>query len=99
MKIKCILALLLVLSTLLGASACTKFQKSDAELIEARINAFFDAYNDGDYEGILNSLDSRTRTVVKASFNIGSSVVGDLWGVHLDISDIFGLAMGVLLLG
>lgn len=65
-------ALLLAAVTLLSLlSGCDLFQKkSDEELIRDRINTFVEDYNNGDWDGVLDSMTASKRNTLKAMFNV-----------------------------
>lgn len=80
--------------------ACSP-QKSDEELIEARIDEFLTAYNTGDLDAVLNCLDAKTRNAYKSAIGItealGGAVpnVGGILG-EISISDLFGISIGIM---
>lgn len=66
--------------------------KSDEELIRERIQAFEDAYNDGDYDALLDCLDSSMRAATNISMNLMDGLKSDMIGFDIGMSDMFGLA-------
>lgn len=69
--------------------------KSDEQLITDRIQEFTYAYNSGDFEETLKSMDSKTRNTYHAVADVGSSLFSSWSGVSLDYSDLFALGVGV----
>ena len=82
----------LLLSTL---TSCFLKPKTDEELIYERIDEFLTSYNSGDFEGVLNCLDAKTRNATKAMTNLMGSFGGSLLGVDIDLADLFGLGAGL----
>ncbi|MBQ2933855.1 MAG: hypothetical protein IJE02_04525 [Clostridia bacterium] len=80
-----IIILLVILMT-----GCNFF-KSDEQLIEERIEAFLDAYNSGDLDGVLECLDSRTRTTIESAIGITEAFTGGV-----EVSDVFGISIGTM---
>lgn len=88
-------------------TACL-FQKSDEELIEARINRFLTAYNTGDLDAVIECLDAKTRNTYKSTMNLVENIGGALLGkvtetkigLNLsdlfDFSDLFGISVGTI---
>lgn len=70
--------------------------KSDEQLITERIQDFTEAYNSGDFEETLKSMDSKTRNTYQAAASIGSSLLSDLAGINLEYSDLFALGVGTV---
>ena len=70
--------------------------KSDEQLITERIQDFTEAYNSGDFEETLKSMDSKTRNTYQAAVSIGSSLLSDLAGINLDYSDLFAFGVGTV---
>ena len=66
--------------------------KTDEELIRERIEAFEQAYNDGDYDGILDCLDSGMRAATEISMGLMDNLMGEMIGFDIGMSDMFGLA-------
>lgn len=66
--------------------------KSDETLIRERIQALEDAYNDGDYEGILECMDSQTQAMMEATMGMMDGLLGEASGLDMGISDMFGFA-------
>lgn len=80
-------------------SGCFLGKKSDEDMIRGRVESFVTSFNAGDLEGIIECLDSRTRTQFKSVMGLTESIGGALFegftGVGLDISiaDLFGVGM------
>ena len=70
-------------------------KKSDEELIEARIEAFVDAYNDGDMDALLECMDRKSRKQLQATMNILGALSGALLGVDISLSDLFSLGISM----
>lgn len=68
--------------------------KSDRELIEERIEEFTEAYNTGDYEAVLESLDKKTRNTYKAAMNLGESLFSGYTGYGISGGDLFAMGVG-----
>lgn len=71
-------------------------KKSDEELIEARINHFVTAYNTGDMDEVINCMDALSRNTLKGILGLSSSILGGLGGFDLNLSDLFGVSVGLL---
>ena len=67
--------------------------KTDEEKIEARINEFITAYNDGDMDAVLQCLDATTRNAFQALLNLMGGFVGSQAGFDIDLSDLFSLGV------
>ncbi|MBQ4088635.1 MAG: zinc ribbon domain-containing protein [Clostridia bacterium] len=67
--------------------------KSDEELIRDRIAAFEEAYTSGDYDGMMECMDSQMQSVTEASMGLMDGLMGWATGVDLGVgmSDMFGL--------
>lgn len=85
----------LMLSGMCIFSGCGN-AKSDEQLITERIQDFTEAYNSGDFEETLKSMDSKTRNTYQAAVSIGSSLLSDLAGINLDYSDLFAFGVGTV---
>lgn len=68
--------------------------KNDRELIEDRIEEFTEAYNAGDYEEVLESLDKKTRNTYKAAMNLGESLFSGYTRYGISGGDLFALGVG-----
>ncbi len=66
--------------------------KSDETLIRERIQALEDAYNDGDYEAILECMDSQTQAMMEATMGLMDGLMGEASGMDIGITDLFGFA-------
>lgn len=71
-------------------------KKTDEELIRERIDTFVTVYNDGDFDGVLECFDAKTRNTVKATFNVIGGLVGGLTGFSFDLSDFFSLGVAMV---
>ena len=66
--------------------------KSDDQLIRERIQAYEDACNNGDYEGMLDCMDSATRSVMDASMGLLDGFFSEGTGLGIGMTDLFGFA-------
>lgn len=66
--------------------------KSDETLIRERIQALEDAYNDGDYEAILECMDSQTQAMMEATMGLMDGLMGEMGGMDIGMTDLFGFA-------
>lgn len=87
-------AALFVLMSFIMAMVCGCSLKSDEEMIEDRMNSFLRAYNSGDMQQVLESLDAQTKSKYQSVMNLGNAVIG-LTGFGISISDLFGLGVGL----
>ena len=90
--ISIIISVLFVVCCLFG---CAK-KKTDEELIRERITSFVTVYNDGDFDGVLDCFDAKTRNTLKATFNVLGGLVGGLTGYSFDLSDFFTLGIAMM---
>lgn len=67
--------------------------KSDEELIRERIAAFEEAYTSGDYDGMMDCLDSQMQAATEMSMGLMDGLMGEMTGFDLGVgmSDMFGL--------
>ncbi len=70
--------------------------KSDEDLIYERIDSFLYDYNSGDMDALMDNFDSKMRNMTKGMLGIGGAIFGEITGFDMDISDMFGLSMGIL---
>lgn len=80
--------------TVMTVAGCN-INKTDEELINRRIEAFFEAYNAGDMEGGVKCLDSKTKNTYESAMNMTNALIGKT-GFSIKLSDIFGVAVGVI---
>lgn len=72
-------------------------QKTDEQLIEERIDEFATAYNNGDYDGVLECLDTKTRNTYNAMMNVGGALLGGFGlDMGISLSDLFSLGVGFI---
>lgn len=90
--ISIIISVLFVVCFLFG---CEK-KKTDEELIRGRIDTFVTVYNDGDFEGVLECFDAKTRNTLQATFNVLGGLVGGLTGFSFDLGDLFTLGIAMM---
>lgn len=97
-KFRRILAFL-VLCALIGISVFLYDKmgigKSDEELIKERVEKFTDAYNSGNFEEAVESMDAKTRNTAKAVMNIGEGLFGGYTGYNIQGSDLFTLGVAI----
>ncbi len=74
---------------------CAK-KKTDEELVRERIDTFVTKYNDGDFEGVLECFDAKTRNTLQATFNVMGGLVGGLTGFSFDLGDLFTLGVAMM---
>ena len=74
------------------------FLKSDEDLIRERIEAFEDAYNNGDWEGILDCMDAGTRSMLNLTMGFAEGLMGEAFGMDISVADMFALS-GIMLEG
>lgn len=82
----------LILVVMILLSGCSLF-KSDEQKMKDQINRFITAYNSGDAEGMIDTLDSQSRQVAKASLGIADSLIGTLTGIGISVKDVFTLCI------
>lgn len=70
-------------------------RRTDEEKIRDRLDDFVMALNSGDADAALECLDSRSRNMYNAVFNIGQSIVGAFIGFDINVKDVFALAIGL----
>lgn len=66
--------------------------KSDEELIRERIQAYEDACNDGDYEAMLDCMDSQTQALMEATMGFMDGLFAEGTGMDFGMTDMFWLA-------
>jgi len=66
--------------------------KSDETLIRDRIQAYEDACNNGDYEAMLECMDSETQALMEGSMSLMDGLFSEGTGLDIGMSDMFGLA-------
>ncbi len=69
---------------------------SDTEMIENRIQLFLDAYNSGDMDGVLDCMDKKTKNLIESSMGITDGILNGLSGMDINMSEIFGLSVGMV---
>lgn len=89
-----IIAVLITFASLYGIINLNMF-KSDDVIIENRIDKFLKNYNSGDYDGVLDCLDLKTKNTYKSVSNIGNAIIGKT-GFKISLADLFGISVGVL---
>ena len=70
----------------------TNLFKSDETLIRERIQAYEDACNDGDFEAMLDCMDSETKTLMEGTMGLMDGIFSEGAGMDFGMSDMFGLA-------
>ena len=91
---KRIFVLLLFVATLLCLPSCEK-KKSDEELIRERIEVFCTTYNDGDFEGVVNCLDNKTRNTIKKTAEFADGLISIFGDKTVDSFQLFSALWGV----
>lgn len=90
-----VLSIVMVVCIMMISLTACFAAKSDEELISDRIDSFMKAYNSGDMDGVLDSLSAKTRNTLSSILSIGNSLIGNLTGIGLSLSDMFGLGVGL----
>ena len=70
-------------------------QKSNEEQIEATIENFIKAYNQGDFEKAIEYLDAKSRNAMQGYMNLLEGVLGKYAGFEIDMSDLFSMGSAV----
>lgn len=70
----------------------TNLFKSDETLIRERIQAYEDACNDGDFEAMLDCMDSETKALMEGTMGFMDGLFQEGSGMDFGMSDMFGLA-------
>ena len=89
--LKCFLALALVAAVVVGVLYFTGFFKSDETLIRERIEAFEEAYNNGDLEGVTDCFDPKSRGVLNSVMGLTGEAISGLAGFDIDMGSMFSL--------
>ena len=72
--------------------------KSDETLIRERIEALEDAYNDGDWDGMMECLDGPTQAIMELTMDFADGLISGAGGFDVSMRDMFSLG-GLLLPG
>ncbi|MBO5953735.1 MAG: zinc ribbon domain-containing protein [Oscillospiraceae bacterium] len=72
--------------------------KSDETLIRERIEALEDAYNDGDWDGMMECLDGPTQAIMEMTMDFADGLISGVGGFDVSMRDMFSLG-GLLLPG
>ena len=82
---------------LIVATVCVSFAacapKTDEEMIADRIREFQNAYNSGDMDALIETLEPTTKNAMKATVSILQSLLGGKLGVDISLSDLFSLGV------
>ena len=81
-----------------GGSSSTQGEqapKTDEEKITATIDKFEKEYNDGNFDGVLDCFEPKTRNALKGLFHLLESVAGGKLGVDISLSDLFSIGVAV----
>lgn len=70
-------------------------QKSNEEQIEATIENFIKAYNQGDFEKAIEYLDAKSRNAMQGYMNLLEGVLGKYAGFEIDMSDLFSMGIAI----
>jgi len=84
----CVVALVIVVALAFSGNIF----KSDETLIRDRIQAYEDACNNGDYEAMLECMDSETQALMEGSMSLMDGLFSEGTGLDIGMSDMFGLA-------
>ncbi len=69
--------------------------KTDEEKIEGAVKAFLTAYNNGDFDGVLDCMTAKTANAMRALFSVLGGLAGGMLGVDIQLSDLFSLGVAV----
>ena len=90
---------ILIAAALIGVLAFVVFQfdllnifKSDEDLIRERVEAFEEAYNNTDWDGILDCLDYETRMTMELTMSFAEGLMGEAAGMDISMSDMFAMS-------
>jgi len=89
--LKWLVPLLLVASLAIAAYILLAPPKSDEQLIRERIAAFEKAYTSGDYDGMMDCLDSTMQAATDISMGFMDGLMGEMTGFGGSMKDMFGL--------
>lgn len=86
-------AAIVVVIVIVSGGDITNIGKSDEQLIRERIAAFEEAYTSGDYDGMLECMDSEMQSITEMSMGLMDGLMGEVAGFDLGVSmtDMFGL--------
>lgn len=93
---KIIIGLLVVAGILFGLWELGIIGKSDEDKIRERMDKFVTAYNNGDYEGMLECIEPVKRKQYEAAYNMLGSIGSGLLGFDFSVSDLMGLSAMVM---
>lgn len=65
--------------------------KSDETLIRERIEAFEKAYNQADWDGIMECLDGPTQAMMELTVGFADGLMSELGGIDIGLEDMFSL--------
>lgn len=85
-------ALVVIAAVVLVAMNWDKIFKSDETLIRERIQAYEEAVEAGDYEGMLDCMDAATRAITESSMGLMDGLLSDASGLGIGMTDMFGFA-------
>lgn len=85
-------ALVVVAAVILVAMNWDNIFKSDETLIRERIQAYEEACENGDYEGMLDCMDPGTRALMESSMGLMDGILSDSSGLGIGMTDMFGFA-------
>ncbi len=78
----------------INIAGCSE-NKTDEEMIKSRVESFFEEYNAGDMEGVLECMDSKTKNTYESATNMIDALIGKT-GYSINLSDMFGFSVGVI---
>ena len=87
---------LILCACLLVVFVGSYFFKSDERMINERIDAFLDAYNSGNMQGVMECFDAKTRNKYQGMMGIGNALISGSSGFGFSISDMFGVGVGTM---
>ncbi len=85
----------IVCTIFLSGCSLFNFLKSDEKKIEERIESFEKNYNNGDFEGVVECLTAKERSMIEAEMKIASALMGSLIGFDLPLSSLFSIGVGI----
>lgn len=95
---KKVVAVILICAVVAVGGYFAFFYKSDAEKIVERLETFEEAYSTGNFEGVIDCMDAKSRNALKGVGKLGSMVGGDVGPLDINFgSDLFSglFALGV----
>ena len=72
--------------------------KSDEDLIRERVEEFEDAYNNTDWDAMLDCMDGATRAMMEMAMSFADGLMSEAAGFDMSMSDMFAMS-GLMLEG